>query len=388
MPIVPRRSLLISFATASALAGCGGQPAKAPPAPEVGVVTLRTQPVTLSTELPGRVAALETSEVRPQVSGIIRKRLFEEGSIVQAGQILYEIEDAPYRAALGSAQGNLATAQANIRSTQLQAERFSRLLPIKGVSQQEVDNAEAAAAQARATVQAQRAAVAAASVNLGFTQIRAPITGRIGRSLITVGALAQIGQADPLATIQRMDRVYVDVTQSAADLLNLKESLRAGHLKSGGAGSARVQLVLPNGKIYPGEGTLKFSEVTVDPASGSVTIRISFPNPDGLLLPGMYARARLVQGTNPQAVLAPQQGITHNDHGDAVALVADARNKVEQREVVTGQAVGDKWIVISGLKPGDRLIVEGQLTLKPGDAVQPRSPQQVTVASAAVQSGS
>lgn len=380
MPDMPRIPLLIGLAAVTSLTGCGATPPKAPPPPEVGVVTLQAQPVTLSTELPGRVAAIETSEVRPQVSGIIRKRLFEEGSIVQAGQILYEIEDAPYRAALGTAQGNLATAQANIRSTQLQAERYQRLLPIKGISQQDADNAQASAQQARATVQAQRAAVDAANVSLGFTRIRAPITGRIGRSLITVGALAQTGQTDPLATIQRIDRVYVDVTQAAADLLNLKEAMRAGELTHDGGRSARVQLVLPNGKIYPIEGTLQFSDVTVDPSSGSVTIRATFPNPDGTLLPGMYVRARLAQGTSPQAILAPQQGITRNDHGDAIALVVNAQNKVEQRQVVTGQAVGDKWVVSSGLRPGDKLIVEGQLMLKPGEQVQPRAPQQVTAA--------
>ncbi len=343
------------------------------------MVTLQAQPVTLATELPGRITAAETSEVRPQVSGIVRKRVFEEGSIVHAGQTLYEIEDAPYRAALGTAQGNLATAQAAIRSTQLQAERYQRLLPIKGVSQQEADNAQAAAQQARAAVQAQRAAVDAARVSLGFTRIRAPITGRIGRSLITVGALAQTGQSNPLATIQRIDSVYVDVVEAAADLLNLKEALRAGQLTHGGADGARVQVILPNGKTYPIEGALQFSDVTVDPSSGSVMIRVSFPNPDGVLLPGMYVRARLVQGISPKAILAPQQGITHNDHGDAVALVVNKQNKIEQREVTLGQAVGNKWVVVNGLNSGDRLIVEGQLMLKPGAQVQPRSPQQVTV---------
>ncbi len=374
----------LSFAL---LAGCGAAPQKAPPPPEVGVVSLRAEPVTLSTELPGRIAAVETSEVRPQVSGIIRRRLFEEGSIVHAGQVLYEIEDAPYRATLGTAIGNLATAQATVRSTQLQAERYNRLLTIKGVSQQDADNAAASAQQARATVQAQQAAVDSARVNLAFTRIRAPITGRTGRSLITVGALAQTGQADPLATIQRIDRVYVDVTEAAADLLNLKDAIRAGQLTHGGPDSARVQLILPNGKTYPIEGELQFSDVTVDPSSGSITIRATFPNPDGLLLPGMYVRARLVQGTSPQAILAPQQGITRNDHGDAVALVVDEQNKVEQRQVVTGQAVGDKWVITGGLNPGDRLIVEGQLTLKPGEQVQPRAPQQVTAPQPAGQGG-
>jgi len=373
---------MFSLVTMTGLAGCGAAPPKAPPTPEVGVVSLQAQPVTLSTELPGRIAAAETSEVRPQVTGIIHQRLFEEGAIVHAGQILYEIEDAPYRATLGTAQGNLATAQASIRSTQLQSERYQRLLPIKGVSQQDADNADASAQQARATVQAQRAAVDAASVNLGFTRIRAPITGRIGRSLITVGALAQAGQSAPLATIQRIDRVYVDVTQSAADLLNLKEALSAGRLTRSGVDSARVQLVLPNGTVYSAEGELQFSDVTVDQSSGSVTLRATFPNPDGVLLPGMYVRARLVQGTSPHAILAPQQGITHNEQGDAVALVVGAQNKVEQRKLILGQSVGDKWVVTSGLRVGDRLIVEGQLMLKPGQLVQPHAPQQVTLAQA------
>lgn len=385
--MLSRTSLAAGLTLSALLSGCGSAPPEAPSPPAVGVVTLRDQSVTLSAELPGRVAALETSEVRPQVSGIVRKRLFEEGSIVQAGQILYEIEDAPYRAALGTAEGNLATAQANIRSTQLQAERFQRLLPIKGVSQQDADNAQASAQQARATVQAQRAGVDSAKVNLGFTRIRAPITGRIGRSLITVGALAQTGQADPLATIQRIDRVYVDVTESAADLLDLKDAMRAGRLTRGGPNSARVQLILPNGKTYPVEGELQFSDVTVDPSSGSVMIRAIFPNPAGLLLPGMYVRARLAQGTSPQTIMAPQQGITHDDHGDAVALVVDAGDKVEQRQVALGQAVGNTWIVAGGLRPGDRLIVEGQLAVRPGDRVRPRAPQQVTAAKPAAQGG-
>ncbi|WBO24541.1 efflux RND transporter periplasmic adaptor subunit [Sphingomonas abietis] len=388
MPHAPHARVAIAAILFGSLAACGSQqPQKAPPPPEVGIVTLQSQSVTLSTNLPGRVAAAETSEVRPQVSGIIRRRLFEEGSIVHTGQLLYQIEDAPYRAALGTAQGNLANAQATIRSTQLQADRYGRLLAIKGVSQQDADNAQAAAQQARAGVQAQRAAVDAARVNLGFTQIRAPITGRIGRSLITVGALAQTGQSDPLATIQRMNMVYVDVTESAADMLDLRQAMQAGSITRDGPGAARVQLLLPNGTTYPIEGRFEFSDVTVDPSSGSVTIRASFPNPDGLLLPGMYVRAKLVEGTRRQAILAPQQGITRDEQGNAVAMVVDAQNKVEQRKVTTEQAVGDKWVVSSGLKPGDRLIVEGLLMLKPGEQVQPRAPQQVVASSADSASG-
>lgn len=387
MPQAPYFRILITT-TALALASCGQSPAaKAPPPPEVGVVTLRSESATLSTELPGRISAVETSEVRPQVSGIVERSSFKEGSLVQRGQDLYQIQDAPYRAALGTALGNLATAQAQIRSTTLQAERYHRLLAIKGVSQQDIDNADAAADQARATVQARRADVQAAQVNLGFTHIRAPITGRIGRSLITVGALAQTGQTSPLATIQRMDKVYVDVTQSAADLLNLKDSIRSGSVSRDAPDAAQVMLVLPNGKTYPIQGRLEFSEVTVDQSSGSVTVRATFPNPDGTLLPGMYVRARLVEGVRKQAVLAPQQGVTRNESGEPVALVVGRNDVVEQRKITVDRAIGNKWIVTDGLKPGDRIIVEGLLNLKPGQKVTPKAPQQVGAADGTGQGG-
>ena len=298
--------------------------------------------------------------------------------MVHAGQVLYVIEDAPYRAALGSAEGNLAKAQASIGATRAQAQRYRSLIGINGVSKQDLDNAEASARQASADVVAQRASVQAAQVNMGFTRIRAPISGRIGRSLFTPGALVQNGQADPLATIQRTDKVYVDVTQSAAQLLNLKEALRAGGLVRNGAESARVQLILPNGKAYPIEGHLQFSEVTVDQTTGSVTLRATFPNPDGLLLPGLYVRARIVEGVQQQAILAPQQGIARDPRGRATAMVVNARNQVEMRTVQTGAAIGDKWVVTSGLKAGDRLIVEGLVGLRPGTTVKPAKPLQIT----------
>ncbi|WP_084455664.1 efflux RND transporter periplasmic adaptor subunit [Novosphingobium rosa] len=363
----------------TSLSACGqNAPPPAPPAPSVGVVTLGTEATTLFTELPGRVAAVETSEVRPQINGLVRKRLFEEGSLVHAGQPLYQIDDAPYRAALGTAQGNLANAQATIRSTQLQFERYQRLSKINAVSGQDADNADASAQQAKASVQAMRAAVDAARVNLGYTTIRAPISGRIGRSLVTVGALVQSGQATALAAIQRLDSVYVDVTESASDLLDLREAMQSGSVTRDGAGSARVQLILPNGQTYPIEGKLAFSEVTVDQTSGSVTLRASFPNPKGLLLPGMYVRAKLVEGVRQQAILAPQEGVTRNERGEAVAMVVGADNKVEQRTLTTAQAIGNKWVVTKGLKAGDRLIVEGLVNLQPGTVVQPHAPQQVT----------
>ena len=367
---------LLACASALALGACGKQEAPPPQTPTVGVVTLKVESAPLVNELPGRVAARETAEVRPQISGVIRRRTFEEGGYVSAGQLLYEIEDAPYRAALAQAQGSLATAQAAIRSTSLQAQRYRDLVGINAVSRQEYDNAEAAASQARATVAAQRGAVQAAQVNQNFTRIRAPISGRIGRSLFTPGALVQAGQADPLATIQRTDSVYVDVTQSAAQIIDLRQAMKAGGVSE--AGGARIQLLLPNGSAYPIEGRLQFSEVTVDPTSGAVTLRATFPNPDGLLLPGMYVRARLVEGQRTNAILAPQQGISRDARGRATALVVGRDNKVEMRQVEVDRAVGDKWIVTKGLKPGDRLIVEGLVNLRPGTVVKPGAPQQVT----------
>lgn len=340
------------------------------PPPSVAFVVLKTEPVTLTTELPGRVSAMESSDVRPQISGVIRRRAFIEGSLVKAGQVLYEIEDSPYRAAELTAQGQLAQAEANIGATQLQADRYRGLVAINGVSKQDADNAEAAAAQAKAAVIAQRGALKAAQVNLGFTRIRAPISGRIGRSLFTPGALVQNGQADALATIQRMDQVYVDVTQSAADLLSLRAAMHGGDVTQPGPESARVQLILPNGQAYPLEGVLRFADVTVDPTTGAVVVRAVFPNPGGVLLPGLYVRARLIEGVRQQGLLAPQAGVTHNERSQAVALVVGPGDVVEQRVVTIDQAIGDKWLVTDGLKAGDRLIVDGLLNLHPGAKVK------------------
>ncbi|RYM12574.1 MULTISPECIES: efflux RND transporter periplasmic adaptor subunit [Sphingobium] len=369
---------LLACASALALSACGESPPPAPPPPAVGVVTLKVESAPLVNELPGRIVAFETAEVRPQISGVIRRRLFQEGSNVRAGQLLYEIDDAPYRAALAQAQGSLARANAAIRSTGLQAQRYKDLVGINAVSRQEYDDADAAAQQARADVAAQRGAVQAAQVNQNFTRIRAPISGRISRSLFTPGALVQAGQADALATIQRTDSVYVDVSQSAAQIIDLKQAMKNGGVSE--ADGARIQLLLPNGSAYPIEGRLQFSEVTVDPSSGAVTLRATFPNPDGLLLPGMYVRAKLVEGRRTQAILAPQQGISRDPRGRATAMVVGKDNKVDVRQVTVDRAVGDKWIVTDGLKPGDRLIVEGLVNLRPGTVVRPGAPQQVTAA--------
>ncbi len=327
------------------------------------------QPVTLSTELPGRISAVETSEVRPQISGVIRRRLFTEGAMVRAGQTLYEVEDAPYRAALGTAQGQLGAAQAQINATRLQAQRYGELVRLNAVSKQEADNATGTAAQARANVAAQRSAVEAARVNLNFTRIKAPISGRIGRSLFTAGALVQTGQADPLATIQRTDTVYVDVTQSAAQLLDLKAAMQSGDVTRG-QDSARVQLILPNNQTYPIEGRLQFSEVTVDPTTGAVTLRASFPNPNGMLLPGMYVRAKLVEGTQAKAMLVPQRAVSRDERGNPTVMVVGADNKVAPRVIKTDRTQGDSWIVTSGLKPGDKIVVEGGMMLRPGAVVK------------------
>jgi membrane fusion protein (multidrug efflux system) len=361
-----------SVALALALAGCGPKPRPPMPTPVVKYVVLRPQPVTLSVELPGRVSALESSDVRPQVNGVVRSRDFAEGSNVQAGQVLYVIEDAPYRAAVLSAQGQLAEAEANIRATELQAERFRQLLAVNGVSKQDADNADAAAAQAKATVVAQRGALHAAQVNLDFTRIRAPISGRIGRSVFTPGALVQNGQPNALTTIQRMDEVYVDLTQSATELLRLRAAVEAGGLSPPGPDKAKVQVVLPDGAVYSLDGELRFADVTVDPTTGSVLVRATFPNPDRVLLPGLYVRARVIEGVRQQGLLAPQAGITHNERGEAVAMVVAPGDVVEQRTVETGAAIGDKWVITKGLQPGDRLIVEGLLRLRPGEKVRAR----------------
>ncbi len=362
---------VLSLSVLALLAACGAEQAPKEEPRKVGVVTMKEQPAVLTAELPGRISAREASEVRPQINGIVRRRLFTEGSMVRAGQVLYEIDDSAYRAALGVAQGNLARAQASIEATRLQAERYRSLVDINAVSKQELDNAEAAARQARADVAAQKSSVDAARVNLEFTRIRAPISGRIGRSYVTAGALVQAGQAEPLATILRSDEVYVDVTQSAAEILDLKTAMARGGLSRDGQESLRVKLLLPNGTVYPAEGRLQFSEVAVDPETGSVTLRATFPNKEGLLLPGMYVRAQIVEGVRQNAILAPQQGITRDPRGRATALVVGAENKVEQRKVVAQRAIGDKWVITEGLKPGDRLIVEGLMGLRPGDKVAP-----------------
>lgn len=357
------------------LASCSSQPQQ-PPAgpPQVSFVTIKTSPITLTTELPGRISAAEVSEVRPQVNGIVTARLFEEGDFVRAGQALYRIDAAPYQAQVASAQASLARARAAVSSTAGLARRYQELVKINGISQQELENALTSAQQAEADVQAQAAALRAAQIDLGRTTVRAPISGRIGRSSFTVGALVTAAQASPLATIQRIDRVYVDIAQSSTDMLRLRQQIASGALARD-ANGARVKLMLEDGSTYAQDGTLQFADVTVDANTGSQNIRAIFNNPDGILLPGMFARAVLVEGSTSNAILAPQRAVSRDAKGGASVMVVGADGKLQPRPITTSRTVGQDWMVTSGLQPGDKVVVEGAQNLMPGTPVK-ASPYQ------------
>ena len=358
-----------ALAATTLLAACGHKaPPPAPPPPKVSVVTLKAQPVPIATELPGRVSAYRVAEVRPQVNGIILKRLFTEGGEVKAGQQLYQIDPAPYQAAYDSAAAQAASAKA-------QAERYKPLAEANAVSKQDYDNAVAADLQARASVETAR-------INLVYTRVLAPISGRISRSAVTEGALVASGQSTALATVTQLDPIYVDVTQPSGTLLRLKREAAAGQLKQAGEGQAQVRLKLEDASDYEQAGTLQFSEVTVDEGTGSITLRALFPNPDRILLPGMFVREQLQEGVRQDAVLVPQQGVTHDQKGQPTALVVGADNKVELRQLDTDRAIGDQWLVNSGLKAGDRVIVEGLQTAKPGIQVDPSEYQPPSPAEA------
>lgn len=365
-----RRPLLTAAAMALAafLSACG---AKAPEEPDppaaVGVVVARQEPVRLTMELSGRTSASLVSEVRPQVTGVIKARLFQEGAMVRAGQALYQIDPAPYRVALDSAKAALAQAQATAAAAKLKADRYRELAAINAVSRQDNDDAQAAAQAAAANVQAQRAAVQAARINLDYTRVVAPVSGRIGKSAVTPGALVTANQAAALATVQNLDTIYVDVTQSASELLKLRRAMAAGKLDA--PQSARVQLILEDGSTYPTPGTLQFSDITVDPGTGSVGLRAVFPNPKGALLPGLYVRARLEQGVVTHGILTPQAAVSRDPKGGATVYVVDAAGKAQLRPITTDRTVGDKWLVTAGLKPGERVIVEGLQKVRPGAAV-------------------
>ncbi|WP_130834254.1 efflux RND transporter periplasmic adaptor subunit [[Erwinia] mediterraneensis] len=339
--------------------------------PEVGVVVLKKEPLKITTELPGRTSAYRVAEVRPQVSGIILKRNFVEGADVKAGDSLYQIDPATYQATYQSARGDLAQAEANARIAQLTLKRYKPLLGTKYISQQDYDTAVATAAQNDAAVQAAKANVETARINLAYTKVTSPISGRIGKSSVTEGALVQNGQATALATVQQLDPMYVDVTQSSDDFMRLRAELESGQLKQVD-GKAKVTLLMQNGSEYAQPGTLEFSDVSVDETTGSITLRAIFPNPDHRLLPGMFVRARLEEGTNPNALLVPQQGVSRTPTGQATVMVVGADNKVEVRNITANQAIGDKWLVTDGLKEGERVITVGLQRAKPGMQVTPQ----------------
>lgn len=332
------------------------------------VEAIRVEAIALQTELAGRTSAFRVAEVRPQVTGIIQAREFREGSQVEAGQLLYAIDPSVYRAAVERAQAELESAEARVVTARVRAERYAELVKINAVSKQERDDAQAAHMQAVAAVAQARASLKSARINLDFTHVVAPISGRIGRSNVTQGALVTASQAAPLATIAQLDPMFVDVTQSSVQLLQLKRLLSSGGAQPP---NATVKLRLEDGTDYPTLGELQFTDVTVDPSSGSVTLRALFPNPDTLLLPGMYVRALVDEAVEPRGILAPQQAVARDERGRAQALIVDADNKVQLRTLVTGRAIGDRWHVTQGLQPGDRVIVEGNHKVKPGDTVKP-----------------
>ncbi|WP_235399219.1 efflux RND transporter periplasmic adaptor subunit [Sphingomonas sp. SRS2] len=358
---------MLAITLCGALSACSKEKPK-PPAPEAGFVVMKTESVPLFVELAGRTAAYEMSEVRPQVTGIVKARLFREGSIVRAGETLYQIDPSLYRAALNQAAANLDNARAQREAAASRAARFKPLAEMEAVSKQDYTDAAATARQASAAVAQNAAQLETARINLRFTRVPAPISGRIGRSLVTTGALVSATQADPMTTIQRLDPIYVDIQQSSADLLALRR-----HLTGSGAApsSAAVRLKLEDGSEYGAPGQLQFSEAMVDPATGTVTLRARFPNPQGILLPGMYVRASLSQITQRDAILVPQAGVSRNPKGDATVMLVGKGDKAVLREVTADRTVGDKWLVTAGLKPGDKVIVEGLGRIKPDQPIRP-----------------
>lgn len=368
-----RFSLLPSFILISAglLTGCNDQDKQQAhaPEPQVTVHEVKTAPLAVTTELSGRTSAFRVAQVRPQVSGIILQRHFTEGSDVNAGDSLYQIDPATYQADYNSAKAELGKSEAAAAIAHLTVKRYIPLVGTKYISQQEYDQAVADARQADASVIAAKAAVESARINLAYTKVTSPISGRIGKSNVTEGALVTNGQTTELATVQQLDPIYVDVTQSSNDFMRLKQSVEQGNLQKSNA-TSDVELLMENGQPYPLKGTLQFSDVTVDESTGSITLRAVFPNPQHTLLPGMFVRARIDEGVQPAAMLVPQQGVTRTPRGDATVLVVNAQDKVEIRNVVAPQAIGDKWLISEGLKAGDKVIVSGLQKARPGEKVK------------------
>lgn len=356
-----------------ALAGCDKQaaaPAAKPPT-QVGVVTVEPRTVAVDATLPGRATSYLVAEVRARADGIVIKRDFKQGSEVKIGQVLYQIDPAPYQASLASAQATLAKAQATVKSLQAQAERYKALVAQNAVSKQDYDNAVSSLGSAVADVAAGRAAVQTAQINLGYTTVRSPITGRIGTATVTVGAYVQASAATLMATVQQISPLYVDLSQSTNDLLALRQSVQSGKLQGVSEGSVKVHLLLDNGSELPDVGTLEFTDITVDQSTGTTTVRAVFPNKERDLLPGMFVRARIQQASNDKAILVPMQGITHDQKGEPTALVVGADNKVVNRNLTTTQALGAYWVVTSGLNAGDKVVVSGLQSIAPGATVNP-----------------
>ncbi|CAN2536248.1 Multidrug+resistance+protein+MexA [Methylocapsa aurea] len=362
-------ALLSMAVAASCEQALAAEPAR-PPA-QAGYVVVHLQPITRVTELPGRTNAVLTAEVRPQVNGVVLKRLFEEGSEVKEGQQLYQIDPALYQAAYDSAVATLARNRATYQAANAKAARYKALSSMKAVSKQDVEDAVATAQQAEADIAIAQASISQARINLSYTKVLAPISGRIGRSTVTPGALVIANQSNVLATVTQLDPIYVDVTQSATTLLRLRKALASGEIESIGRGAAKVTLKLEDNSTYDVAGKLQFSEVTVDEGTGTVLMRAIFPNPKHLLLPGMYVHASLQEGVDRNGVLIPQQAVSRNTHGDATVLLLADDNKASLRIIQTGQAIGDRWIVIGGLRAGERVIVDGLQNIRPGDLVQP-----------------
>ncbi len=378
-----RKLILASFALTAA---CSHQSAPPPPPPpEVAVLTLKTEPVVIVTELPGRTAAFRVAEVRPQVNGVILKRLFTEGSQVKAGQQLYQIDPAPFQAGYDSAQAALARAEAAATSSRLLAQRYKPLSEARAVSRQDYDNAVAAQDQAAADVASAKAALATARINLAYTKVFAPISGRTGRSSVTEGALVGANQTTALVIIQQLDPIYVDATQASTVLLHLQHAFSAGQLKKAGEGQAEAKLILEDNSAYPTAGKLQFTEVTVDSGTGSVTLRSVFPNPQHTLLPGMFVRERLEEGLNEKGLLIPQRAVGHNERGEATVIAVDGDNKAAVRVVKTDRAIGDQWLVSDGVAPGDKVIVVGIQAVRQGGLVKAHeaAPDELKVAAPA-----
>ena len=370
--------LALALALTGALVACSDKAAPAPdkaaPA-KVGVITVQSESQTLTSALPGRTSAFMSAEIRPQISGIVQKRLFTEGTTVKAGQALYQIDPAPYQVAEASAKAALAKAQAQARTAQVNAQRNAELVQIDAISRQAYEESQASAQQSASDVAVAQAALQAARINLGYTRITAPIAGRTSLSTVTPGALVTANQAGVLTTIAQIDPVYVDITQSSTDLLQLKRELAQGRFERVGEGAARITLQLEDGSTYPHAGRLQFTGVNVNPSTGAVTLRAVVPNPDGVLMPGMYVQTLLPTGVSSDALLLPQQAVTRDIAGKASALLVNAEHKVERRPIEVDRAIGNRWMVSAGVAPGDTVIVDGFQRIKVGDTVNPQPVQ-------------